>query len=420
MRVIDLALKDLRQLVRDWKAATFLVGMPVVFTLLMGFVFGGFGGEEDPRLPVGVLDRDDESVLSAHLLDLLDTSDVIRPVVLDGESIDHLKKQVEDKEWAAAVVIPTGYGERMLAGETVPLAVIVDEDSTAGSTARSEVQTVVLRLAGAVQAARLSAQAFEAQGREADRAFLEEGLDRAAAAWEDPPLTVSMTQASSASEDDEPFSANAFAHTSPAMMIQFAVAGLIGAGEILVQERRSRALQRLLTTAISPVEIILGHFLAMLVMIFSQLMILVAFGQIVVDVNYLREPLATLLMMGTTALWTAGLGLLIGVVAKTQDQVIIFSMIPMFVLSALGGAWVPLEFTNETFRIIGRFTPSAWAMEGFENIVIRGLGLRSVLAPVGITLAYAVGFFGLAVWRFSVTSNVRALSAIRTAAREHL
>ena len=41
MRVIDLAIKDLTELVRDWKAALFLVIMPVAFTLLFGFAFGG-------------------------------------------------------------------------------------------------------------------------------------------------------------------------------------------------------------------------------------------------------------------------------------------------------------------------------------------------------------------------------------------
>jgi len=39
-------------------------------------------------------------------------------------------------------------------------------------------------------------------------------------------------------------------------------------------------------------------------------------------------------------------------------------------------------------------------MDGFQNIILRGLGLDSVLLPAGILLVYAVVFFGLAVWRF--------------------
>jgi hypothetical protein len=31
---------------------------------------------------------------------------------------------------------------------------------------------------------------------------------------------------------------------------------------------------------------------------------------------------------------------------------------------------------------------------------MRGLGFHSVLTPVGALLAYALAFFGLAIWRF--------------------
>jgi ABC-2 type transport system permease protein len=189
-------------------------------------------------------------------------------------------------------------------------------------------------------------------------------------------------------------------HISPAIMVQFAMAGLIGSAEIVVLERRSRALRRMLTTAISRAEIILGHCLAMFVTILLQFVILIAFGQLVLGVDYLRAPLATLLMMATTALWAASLGMLIGALAKTDEQVVIFSLIPMFVLSGMGGAWVPLEVTGKTFQTIGHLLPTAWAIDGFENIVIRGLGLGSVLLPAGILLAYAALFFALAVWRF--------------------
>jgi ABC-2 type transport system permease protein len=44
--------------------------------------------------------------------------------------------------------------------------------------------------------------------------------------------------------------------------------------------------------------------------------------------------------------------------------------------------------------------PSAWAMTGYQNILIRGLDFSSILLPTGILLAYAAGFFLLAVWRF--------------------
>jgi ABC-2 type transport system permease protein len=72
----------------------------------------------------------------------------------------------------------------------------------------------------------------------------------------------------------------------------------------------------------------------------------------------------------------------------------------MFLLSGLGGAWVPLEVTGETFQAIGHLSPVAWAMDGVKNISIRGLGIESVMLPALALLGYATLFFALATWRF--------------------
>ncbi len=410
MRAIDLAIKDLSQLVRNRMTAFFLVIMPVVFTIMFGFAFGGFGGgNEDPRLPVGFVDRD-TGRLSASLQSLLAESDVIRIVPLEGNDAEpaQVDKQVRDEDLAAAVVVPAGYSQRLLAGAWMALDVVVDPASTAGTTAQTEIQTAVTRLAGSVEAARLSADAYARQASfagESDRqTFVLDALDQALLAWKNPALTVEVSQSGAAAAEQQGAGSqvmeSGFSHTSPSMMVQFAIAGLIGAGSILVVERKSGALRRLLTTAISRTEIIFGHYLAMVVMIFGQLLILVAFGQLALHVPYVRQPLATLLVMVATALWTAALGLLIGTLAKSDDQVTIFSLVAMFVLAGVGGAWVPLEFTGQTFQAIGHLLPTAWAMDGFENLVIRGMGLESVWLPVGIMLAYAVVLFALAAWRF--------------------
>ncbi len=399
MRSIDLMVKDLQQLVRNWMTPVFLVAMPIGFTLFFGMIFSGAGGQSDPRLPVAFVDQDNGSVLSTHLLDLLEASDAIRPVASD-ESVDRVERKV-GKDMAAAVIVPAGYSERVLAGEDVPLTVVADGGTAAGSTAQTAIQAAAVRLRGAVKAAQLSAEALEAQGQAADESFLMGALDEAIAAWRQLPLTVVATQSRAAVEKEEKPSvmATRYGQASPGMMVQFSIAGIMGAAQILVLERKSRSLQRLLTTAISRVEIIVGHYLTMFVMILAQLAVLISFGQLL-GVNYMREPVAVLLLAVTMALWTASLGLLIGTLARTEEQAIIFSLIPMFVLSALGGAWMPLEVTGKAFQTVGHLLPTAWAMDGIQNIIVRGLGLESALLPAGIMLAYAVVLFALAAWRF--------------------
>ena len=407
MRVIDLAIKDLKQVIRDWKSALFLVVMPILFTLFFGVVLGPiFSGDQgDPRLPVGVINRDQEGAASASLFALLERSDVLRPRQLHGEEKAQASQMIADGQLAAVLEIPAGYSNHLLADKEVSLELIADQATPAGKTASTAVETVVNRLRGAVETAHISAAIYAERAGFADetarQAHISEALDQAVAAWSDPPLSVRVEQATGdAALSKTPGLTSGFIQSSAGMIVQFAIFGLITSAMILVLERKNGSLQRLLTTPIRRSEVIAGHVLAMFLVVFAQESILVILGQYAFGVDYLRQPWAILMMMVALAMWAAGLGLLIGAISKKEDQVIVLSLVAMFIFAAMGGAWFPLEVTGKTFATIGHFMPTAWAMDGFQNIVTRGLGLTSVLFPAGMLLVYTIVFFGLAVWRF--------------------
>lgn len=405
MRIIDLAIKDLSQILRDKRSLFFLVLMPVIFTLFFGFMFSNEDGQQDPRQPVGVLNQDPDGMISQQLVEMLSTSDTVRMVALAVGDEASLDQKVQQGELAAAILIPEGYSTAVLDGDLPRLQVIVDDFSEGGQTARHAIQTVVTRLFGGIHMANFSADSVEAQAGFADEAarqqYLESYLVLNAEAWKDSNAAVRLTgPVIEQNETNESGSASPYAQSSPGMMVQFGVFGLVQSAMVLVLERRSGALQRLMTTPIRKAEMIGGHILAMFVVVFAQQVILAAFGQFALGLDYLREPLAILLVIIALSLWAASLGLLIGALAKTEEHVILLSLISMFVFAALGGCWFSLEYVGETFSAVGHLMPTAWAMDGFQNIVLRGLGLSSVLLPVGILLAYAAAFFGLALWRF--------------------
>lgn len=404
MRMLDLATNDLRQIARDRKSAFFLLIMPLAFTVLFGLAFGGFtaGDDEDPRLPVGLLDQDG-SGLSDQLAGLLAISAVIRVEVVT-EAADELANRVGSNTLAAGVVIPAGYGDGLRAGAPQPVTLIADPAGATSFAVQTEVDTAVRRLDAAATTARISADTLRHVAAQwddtAQRAAFDTALDRAVAAWARPPVsTVSVAGAAPAAAD-APRLDNAFAQSSPGMMVQFAIAGLLSAAGVLVAERRSRCLPRLLTTNMSRVEILGGHFLAMFAIIFGQLLLLALFGQLFLGLSYAHAALATLLMIAATALFAASMGLLIGALARSQEQVVVFSLLPMFVLAGLGGAWVPLEFTPAAFQQVARLTPLAWSMAGLQDIIVRGQGLPAVLPAVAVLLAYSLALLILAVWRF--------------------
>lgn len=407
MRILVLAYKDLLQILKDWKSGLFLLVMPILFTLFFGFVFGGSHNSKpdvDPRLPVGVINRDGGR-LASNLERLLEGSEVIRPVVLDEREAEQVNQMVEDGDLAAVVTIPNGYTTQLLADQPLLLEVLVTTSQPAGQTTSRAIETVTGRLLGAVEAAHIAINAMESRDGSMDASTrqvnLEDNLAQAISAWEEPALTVVVEKATGeALQDQEAVSLSGFAQASSGMMVQFSIFGLITSAMVLVLERKSGTLQRLMSSPIRHMEVIAGHVLAMFLVIFTQQLILVLLGQFVFRVNYLRQPFAVLLMIATLSLWAASLGLLISAISRREDQVITLSLIAMFIFAAMGGAWFPLEVAGEAFAAIGHVLPTAWAMDGFQNILMRGLGLQSVLMPAGILLAYALGFFGVAIWRF--------------------
>ncbi|MBE3038656.1 MAG: ABC transporter permease [Chloroflexi bacterium] len=393
-RIFDITVKDLTQILRDRKTFMFLLLMPILFTILFGLAFSGTGkGPADSRLPVGYLDLDN-GTYSQHLKNMLTGSTVIRLDEDTTRSETDLNQLVADEKLAAALIVPAGYSQSVQDGTPLKLTFIADPSNPSASTIQGEVMAATNRMMSAIRTAQIVGQTTSA---------FTPAFEQALAAWQDPPVqVVSTSSATIKMQDDITLSAT---HTSPGMMLQFAIAGLIGAATVIVNERKTRSLQRLLTTATSRVHILLGHYLAIFTLIFGQFVLLITFGQLFLHVDYLRIPLATLLVAVAAAACISAMGLLIGVFAKSEEQTVIFVMIPMFVLSGLGGAWMPLEFTGSAFQSIGHVSPVAWAMDGFKNIVARGLGFSSVLVPAAALLGYAVLFFILAAWRFRTSEE---------------
>jgi len=388
-RIFDITAKDLMQILRDRETFMFLLIMPILFTIFFGLAFSGTGkGPADSRLPVGYLDLDN-GTYSQHLKNMLIGSTVIRLDEDTTRSETDLDQLVADEKLAAALIVPAGYSQSVQDGTPLKLTFIADPSNPSVSTIENDVMAATSRLMSAIRTAQVVGQTASA---------FAPAFEQALAAWQDPPVQVVTTSSAAIKvKDNVTLSAT---HTSPGMMLQFAIAGLITAATVIVSERKTRSLQRLLTTATSRVHILLGHYLAIFTLIFGQFVLLITFGQLILKVDYLRIPLATLLVAMAAAACISAMGLLIGVFAKSEEQTVIFVMIPMFVLSGLGGAWMPLEYTGAAFQSIGHVSPVAWAMDGFKNIVARGLNFNSVLLPVAALAGYTLFFFILAAWRF--------------------
>src|SRR3990172_7752691 len=113
MRILDLALKDLIQILRDKKSLVFLAAMPIIFTFFMGFAYRGAiePPHKDNRLPLAWVDENPQAALNHLLFKRLDESGIVRLLLMEaGQAGDALKKG----EVAGILVIPPGFGDQVM------------------------------------------------------------------------------------------------------------------------------------------------------------------------------------------------------------------------------------------------------------------------------------------------------------------
>ena len=393
MKILDLALKDLRQMLFDKNSALFLVAMPIVFTFFMGYAYrSGESSAADPRIPMAWVEEDPAGEMSNMLYTHLADTDNLEITRME---LDAAQKALQRGKVDGILLIPADFDQQVLENKNPQLTLVADTTTTTGQSIYQLLRTPVSQLMSSFEIGHMSAESLNDPN---------EFLPTVNLAWEkwasyNLDKMVRVEQAVGQQEENW-FGDNPYNQASPGIIVQFAIIGLVTSGQVLMQERKTRTLQRLMTTAMRPWQIIAGHMLAMFAIVFLQTTLMIIFGQFVLKVNYLRVPLGTFLIAISLGLWVASLGLLIGTLAKSDNQVVLYAMLAMFVFSALGGTWFPLEGAGGTFATIGKILPASWAMIGLQNILIRGLSLSSLWQPVAILLAYALGFFILAVWRF--------------------
>lgn len=393
-----LARKDLLQTVRDKLSFIFILLMPLAFTLFFGLLFGG--GSD--RLPLAVNDADGGAA-ATQLVAALQKSDVVKLTV---ESAADAEKAVDDGKAAAALLIPKGYSADLAAGRKASLTVVATQGSSGAATVASEIRSLAGEQAAVELAARAAAAAIwmtRTFPAGAEQVVVPRSAAQvrpvAAAALARPAATVKAVQAGTASGEVP----TGFVLSSPGMLVNFILFSLTTAGVALVVERRNGTLQRLMTTRVRRWELIAGKAAGMFLLTFVQQILLIGVGQVFFGVDYLRDPAALLLMMVSLSLVASTLGLLLAAVLKSEQALIATTVIVSMSISALSGAWFPLEITGPAFQFVGHLLPTAWILDGLRGIVVRGFDVADVLPALAVSLVWATGLFALAVWRFRLS-----------------
>ncbi|MFN2228091.1 MAG: ABC transporter permease, partial [Anaerolineae bacterium] len=66
----------------------------------------------------------------------------------------------------------------------------------------------------------------------------------------------------------------------------------------------------------------------------------------------------------------------------------------------VGGAFIPAFVLGDFLNTIGKAVPHYWALQAYNDLTIRGLGVADILPELGILAGFVAVFFVIGLLRF--------------------
>ncbi len=389
MKFHIIAAKDLKIVLRDRNALIMMFLVPMMIISVAGLALGG--ESDDIQIDVLIVDLDNDDV-SRGLVEFLEEIDILN---VDMESNEFAARdRVKNKEYGRLIIIPLGFTESVMTGQDTELLIIVDpteewsntvlEKIVEGYASRISTNVVVVKTA--------SAYGIPAHTEEQ----ILEIVDTAEQFVQPPPVDVIIESTTSNLVEFSPFT-----QYVPGFAVMFLMFTTVLNGSIsLIKEQEAGTLRRLVTAPISRAEIIGGKIASTFIRGFVQLTVLIYFGHVVFDLDLGSDILALFVLIAAVTMASTGLGLLVAVHVKTVDQADSVALLLVMIMSAIGGSWWPLSVEPQFMQDMAHFTITAWAMDGFYDLLYFDQGLAGILEEVKWLVLMMIIFFGIAVRRF--------------------
>ncbi len=410
--------KEVKVLIRDRQALALLFAMPAFFILVMSYTLEGVfeAGNKTRPFRVAVVDLDRGGLSREVIADLKAVEGILPIDSSDGTPLSEKRAEelVRQGEYPLALLIPKGFSEKVLSFARDPTrkaTVTFIHDPATNirllSGIKGTLQGVILRRAllatlpvrlknawasGGGPLAAFAGLDSNNMERQIDALLLKAGMgaenDPEVAFLTRSPLGHSPGRFPSATEQNVP------AYTI--FGVFFIVLTLASS---FIQERKDGTFQRILSAPLSQGTLLLGKLLPYFLVNLIQIVLMFAVGVAFFGMK-LGSPTALIIVSLALASAANGLGLLVASLAKTEAQANGFSVFLAIILSALGGMLVPSFIMPGFMKTLSLFTPHAWALAGYQDVIVRGLGAGEVISEAAVLLLFAGLFFVFSWWKF--------------------
>lgn len=167
----------------------------------------------------------------------------------------------------------------------------------------------------------------------------------------------------------------------------------------IVKEKNQGTYLRLNSSPTSNSVLYLGKIITYLVICLLQFYTILIIAKVVFPYMSLPElnlSIAKIALMSvltlTAGLAAIGMGILLGIVSKTQEQSAPFGATFVVILAAVGGVWIPVFAMSPTMQIASKTSPMNWALNGYYDIMLRNGSLIDIIPEMILLTLFFVVF----------------------------
>jgi ABC-2 type transport system permease protein len=409
---------------RDVVALGLTFVLPIVFFSIFAVIFGnmgGGGGGGSGSMEIIVVDEDG-SEISQRFVEAIDEQDALTVTRAPRATRENPEPQPYDRKrarsevsegnFAAAVIIPNGFGEDFGSfAEPKPVEVIHDSSNPmAAPTVSGLLQAAAMTAApdilmdrGLEQLATFGGGLTDGQQEAVDfiRPFLRgerdwreldddaseddstdgdgesaggedavdeaESTDEAGASAFQGLVSVNATAARADAETGE--APNIIAYYAAGIGVMFLLFSMAGAGGSILEEEEAGTLERLLTSNVSMGTLLASNWIFFSVLGIAQVALMFAWGAVVFGLELFtaHNLIGFAVMTVFTGCAAAAFGIVLATICRSRAQLSGISTVVILVMSALGGSMVP-RFITPFIATTSPYTFNGWALDGYLDV----------------------------------------------------
>lgn len=401
--IFHIAIKDLIITFKDRKALLTMLLMPILIILILGSALGNMFSNDVKikKFSISVVNNDREGLISRQFVDAITGKDLSNMLEVSINDDNDAKALLSKKKVASVITIPSNFTMDIQNNKPVKIGVESDVDENFNAVI---VESIVQDFAKSIS---INSTSIGTILEESKKLNIPIPIDAGGHLQieiisRDLQKKISTEVLKFSEEEKEKNkSISALQYYSAGMLLMFILFGANMGTMLLIEERETKTLGRIMTTGIRKGTLILGKFLGLFSICLLQSSILILFTSLVYGVYWGGTLFDIALVTICSVFAGAAMGMFIAAISKTQKTAQGFAQVFIQLSTIVGGGMIPIYVMPKAMQQISKLTINFWGTKGYLDLML-GTGMNTVFQYCGILIAMGIVYLTIGILKFRV------------------